>query len=147
MKLYRTTISQFFSWRWRGLSSWRRRVLRNVSSDSGWCRPGWQRGLYGYVRMRQIGIALRNHLHRFRDLPLTLWESKFVIMCLHYSGAVLTPPDEYTSHPQCGPLLCFFCLLWINKARAKDKRYIWVSVWHTLEGGLVVETKWFFPFF
>jgi hypothetical protein len=22
-----------------------------------------------------------------------------------------------------------FCLLWINKARAKDKRYIWVSVW------------------
>ncbi len=23
----------------------------------------------------------------------------------------------------------FVCLLWIDKARAKDKRYIWVSVW------------------
>ncbi len=29
-----------------------------------------------------------------------------------------------------------YCLLWINKARAKDKRYIWVSVWRKKIGCL-----------
>jgi len=104
--------------------------ISHTHSDLGWWVQG---GILGLLRRCVTDWCITEVYHGHpKTVPGETWLSPTSPATARFqpTGAVWVLQAPWSSaHVLCAHLPFPLCLLWINKARAKDKRYIWVSVW------------------